>query len=215
LIGYMRQDTLNKLVFFLYQNSNSEHILYNFNTGLNDTICYNAYDTSYTNSYSYFNSNNVYYREININNYFDYLGWGTTSNSWIEGFGSTLGLFTPNGGPDTTILLCFSTNGATIYPNYTTDTCAYIPVGIEPVPEIETSISPNPTNGYCTLHLAENGEGVNAVIIDITGREVQPLFTNQSGSTFNFNVGALANGIYFVKIFNSSGRIGVSKLVKE
>jgi len=214
LFGYLRQDTIGKKVFFLNVDSTYERVIYDFNIAVNDTVYKGAEDTSWVGSFNYYESQGNYYRQVNVQNYIEYLGWGlSVPNGWIEGFGSTAGLFNPYG--VYTELLCFSSNGVSIYPNYASDTCAYIPVSIETVPELETSIHPNPTTGQCTLHLKVNNECLNASIFDMTGREVLPLFTNQYGSTFNFNVSTLANGLYFVKVSGSNGHVGVSKLIKE
>ncbi len=215
LMGYLRQDTLGRKVYYLGADSINEAVLYDFNVAMPDTIVANARDTSLVTSFGYFESGGTYYRSVNVDNNFGYLGWDSLSSEWIEGFGSTLGLFGPYG-VGASELWCFSANGKTIYPTYSIDTCAYqTPLGISTIPIIKFNIYPNPASDFCVLQLNGADENYSAEVFDMTGREVLPLFTNQTGSTFNFNVSSLADGLYFVKVHSNDGHVGVSKLVKE
>ena len=215
ILGFLRQDTLGKKVILLLPDRTIDSVLYDFNIGLNDTLYANQYDTVETASYSYFKTNNNNYRQVIIENKWLYLGWFTYNSAWIEGIGSTCGPFTLNALSGSQ-LQCFSTNGTRIYPEYyENDTCAYVPVGINDVPDIQTSIHPNPTTGLCTLQLSEHKENVCASISDLLGREIFHLLHNQSGSTFNFDVSSISNGVYFIMVKDGKGHLGTMKLVKE
>jgi hypothetical protein len=211
--GFLRQDTFGHKVYVLLPGSTNEQLLYDFDLPIGDTAYSVPYDTQIISSVNYYKSNESYYRRMQI------MPLGINSNGgesdWIEGIGSIGGPVNAFRQAYSALLICFSTNGQTIYPNYANDTCAYISVGITTIPLIQSSVHPNPTTGFCTLQLAEGGENFSASVYDITGREILPLFTNQSGSIFNFNVSALADGLYFVKIHNNKGQVGISKLVKE
>ena len=216
-MGYIRQDSTIETVFFLDSGSTNEKVIYDFN--LTQSLMYEGHsyydDTSYAVSWDYFESGGVYYSRINIENYYVYLGPTHYVSAWIEGFGSTLGLFTPYGGMISSQLLCFSTNGVTIYPTYSNGTCMYIPVGMDNVNTIEIEVYPNPSTSSFILKLDNENKTYSATIFDLTGREVQPLFNNDVHTTFNINIGGLADGLYVIRVWDDKGEKGNFKLVKQ
>jgi hypothetical protein len=73
------------------------------------------------------------------------------------------------------------------------------------------SISPNPVQSVVTISSTADLEKVE--IINLTG---QVLFTEQASSkTYQLNVETLANGIYFIKAYNSSKQVALKKLVVQ
>jgi hypothetical protein len=138
--GFLRQDTVGHKVYVLMPDSTNEHLLYDFDLQVGDTINkLPNVDTMVVNSIDYYSNTENYFRRINISSFRLDGGVGT----WIEGIGSMFGPVSAFGDMFSSYLLCFSTNGQTLYPNYSNDTCAYITVGIENVISLPTSIHPN------------------------------------------------------------------------
>ena len=79
----------------------------------------------------------------------------------------------------------------------------------------ELGLYPNPVNNDFTLKITETSRMSDAVIFDAIGREVMPLFNAQQLSSVNINCSHLASGLYFVKVIDTEGKLGVVKLVKE
>ena len=77
------------------------------------------------------------------------------------------------------------------------------------------SLYPNPASSECTLKIDEPKQMSTAIICDAIGRQIMPLFNNQQLTTFNFSCTSLAPGLYFVKVTDNEGKVGVVKLVKE
>jgi hypothetical protein len=80
------------------------------------------------------------------------------------------------------------------------------------------SLYPNPTSQSCSILIqgALGGE-YDARLIDMTGKEVSSLFTNQNfdKGSFTFPVSQYAKGIYMLKVTNTNGQHVVKKLVVE
>ncbi|MDB5282488.1 MAG: hypothetical protein JWO06_1563 [Bacteroidota bacterium] len=212
LYGYLREDTLAKKIYFLYPTSASDSLLYNFNLGLNDTVNDYRYGKMFVDLIDSFTSNGIGHRRLRFH------GPDFNYGLWIEGLGSTVGLFNPFNQPLNRINLnCFSTSGQTIYPAYNDSVCQDFPLLLS-VNEIEESsqlsLHPNPVSSICTLQL--NTPSIcSGLITDVTGREVMPLFNKQLLSTFSFDVSVLPGGLYFLELVDSKGQVTVSKLVKE
>lgn len=113
-IGAIRDDSLQKKVYFVFSGNSFEQVLYDFSLSVNDTIngwmasiCNDAVVTSIDSILL----NSQYYKRFNFT--------GTYCNgAMIEGIGSTLGLVEPfktfEGGGT---LNCFKLNQTVIYPD--------------------------------------------------------------------------------------------------
>lgn len=133
--GAIRNDTVEKNVFFISTNYNSNYegngdLLYNYNLGIGDCLydsCFSdrADTISQIDSVSYCNK---YYKRYN-----------TSSGDYIiEGIGSKYGLLPVNYLTASGGLLCYSENE-----NKLCDDCGYLTT-IDSYPEINVKIFPNP-----------------------------------------------------------------------
>lgn len=144
------------------------------------------------------------------------LGWDLDQVTYAEGLGIA-NIYINGGDGDgswetyDTSLVYYSQAGKTW------GTPSYILAGIANVKIANTAIqlSPNPATNLCHLQFIANGESYTASVFDISGREIMSLFNYQHISTFDFNVAGLSSGLYFVKVSNALGQVGVAKLVKE
>ena len=90
-----------------------------------------------------------------------------------------------------------------------------IVLGVNEIAGTGIYLYPNPATNTCSLQLTGTGANYSAQIIDITGRVVQPLFSHQQISTFNFSTAGLGTGVYFVHVSDDDGNVAIIKLVKE
>jgi hypothetical protein len=79
------------------------------------------------------------------------------------------------------------------------------------------SAFPNPTSDYLNISLTETVEVESFIsIMDANGKAVAlttPSYSN--GSSIQFDIRQLENGIYFVKILNNDGSLTSAKFIKR
>ncbi len=85
----------------------------------------------------------------------------------------------------------------------------------KPIKSLNIKIYPNPAGNECLLKIDEPRQMQSASIFDNVGREVMPLFNNQQLSIFNINCNPLSPDLYFVRVVNSDGEVGIVKFVKQ
>jgi len=120
--GFLREDTINKLVYFGW-NYDYMGLIYDFNIEVDDTVYIDNYYTGYTSILICESIDSVLINDIFRNRYFfssDYTGPDFTIEVWIEGIGSLYGILNsgfggpaPGGGAPK--LLCCSKNDNQIY----------------------------------------------------------------------------------------------------
>lgn len=195
-VGCFRNDTLNKIVYWIQTGDTVEKQLYNFNLYVNDTvrgdIAINCNDAIVTSIDS-----------ILINGYFhkQYHVAGTLcSGVLIEGIGNSLGFIEPmqtfEGGG---LLNCVNLNNQTIYPNSAT-VCNLI----NDLPEILTSCISIDRDGFkIYIHLCNDfifQDDFNIRLYDINGRL---LFQSMERFLF-FTLEVNTNNIYLIIIKNNN-----------
>jgi hypothetical protein len=115
--GAMRNDSINKILYFIPHDSISDKIVYNFNVNLGDTIPADWFNIDPQPSYTFYTVDSidsvlihgVYHRQI----------YPSGGASIIEGIGSTYGLFNPLSWCTEcgASLECHIVNSQLIYPN--------------------------------------------------------------------------------------------------
>lgn len=131
--GAIRQDTVQKKIYYCVGTSPNETILYDFNLHLGDTL-HNSYnngsDSNYVSSIDSILIGTTFRKQYHISTG-HMAGNDTNYVQLIEGIGSTYGLAFPITPPFEwgSKLNCFSQNNVTIYPN-TTGIC-YLRLGIK------------------------------------------------------------------------------------
>lgn len=76
-------------------------------------------------------------------------------------------------------------------------------------PNNNLSVYPNPTNSTLQLNFSENNQVKSATILNLNGQKVMEV----SGAS-NFDVSALANGLYFIQVLSNNG-IHTQKFIKQ
>ena len=206
-VGGLRQDTLQKKVFFRPWNINIDTLIYDFSLNVGDTLkSYLLYwHTSPPITIYSIDSvlvGNQYRKRWNL----------CTPNcaQIIEGVGSNYGLLEQlvnfESGGD---LTCFLINNNKLYPD-TTSPC--VPLGINEIknPFLFTA-SPNPSSGIFTI---TSSEKINSIeIFDVLGNKIENLKIKNEPT--EINISKKAKGIYFVKIVDEKGNFSVKKIIVE
>ena len=208
--GALRQDTIQKKVYYRNPAATSDTLLYNFNLNPGDTL--QSYIGSFPNYISSVDSiliGTTYRKQYHVS--FKNSGCQLDSNYFqiIEGMGSTLGIISSlNGNPDCgdnggPYFNCFSENQTVLYtkPNATCD----MTLGIsENINRESFSIFPNPSYGIFNLQINNQqiGEGGRIEIYNTLGEKLYSATPQFSNATIN--ISDKPKGIYFVKIISGA-----------
>ena len=180
----IRQDTLQRKVYFIYQDT-VEHVLYDFNITVGDTITPLYYIDSIL-------INGDYRKRFVLQSWMP----ADTNFALIEGIGSTTGPFQPlypyfeQG----SLLECFSQNNINLYPGY--GNCKLY-TGIKEINKENKQIKiyPNPSSTTITI----SAKGINTYILSNTfGQVIKEGKLN--GDETTIEVSALPNGIYILAL---------------
>lgn len=203
--GYMREDT-SKHIYFSYDGQ-SEHILYDFNLSLNDTIFipWSEYLDSIQSRVAQIDSvqyGSSYRKRYTLEEIAS--GWGLGDHIWVEGIGSiSHGVFYPEiwWVDQSAWLMCYSHNGEGLYGGgcpVTLDVQNLTQQG-------NIVLYPNPTSSTITIQ-TENI--MNVEIINIQGKVIYDGIENA------VDLSAEAKGIYIVKVTTDRG-VAVEKVLLE
>jgi hypothetical protein len=200
--GAIRQDTIQRKVFYREPNSTTDSLLYDFSLNVGDTIksyikilCPDS-PTVVTSIDSVLIGTH-YRKRWTVNQYF------CISNAQIiEGIGSASGLLEPFintgvGGQTTYKLYCFSQNNQTLYPYYSlTSGCSLITSIQEQTSNDLISISPNPSSGQFTIE-TNSTDKKNIDLFNINGKHV---FSDIISEKAIIDMTNLNEGIYILVI---------------
>ena len=215
-LGGIRQDSLNKKVYFIGAAMTSDTILYDFNLTIGDTLqptflangLFSGMDTVSGIDSLWYAYPIIYYKKF----IFSPLGG---MGNLVEGLGSDCGLFEIyfhfEGGPT---LTCFKEHNISAYdmsygpahPLYAR--CGYyfgasLPLGAssESKQSIYVDISPNPSNGIYFIQSSENILEVD--IVSVIGEKVYSVQVN--ASKIEIDLCDYQSGIYFLQLKTSQG----------
>jgi len=224
-IGFLRQDTSARKVYWRDQWMSYETLLYDFTLNIGDTLIgFLNCETSpplTVNSVDSILVGESYRKRINFK------GTSVCADyySIIEGIGGTTGLGIPlctapfqNG----TSLLCFSINGNTIFtssPPCALDTipCGTLTVGLDESwhnqPKKKLSIFPNPSGEKITLTCQPTYFPIQISIFDMFGREYLEKKIDIEHSEIDITF--LPEGIYLLRAENNKTLLTFKKIVKQ
>jgi hypothetical protein len=201
-IGGLRNDSINKVVYFLERDSLIEKTVYDFNLHNGDTIPdnwinYGSLPNSnlVVDSIDSISLNGVFHRIYYLN---DFTG-AYAAAQLIEGIGSSTGFLNPLTTcwvDCNTNLDCFSINGQSIYPNQG-NYCN--PLLISKVNLSVITAFPNPNTGTFKLNGIEEESLIS--IYDFSGRLIQEehYLPNQV-----IEIRSAFSGVYFIEIKNGN-----------
>lgn len=219
-VGGFREN--NNTVYFVAKDSLNEHVAYDFNLGLGDSITevisLNGY-AFYENPNPEYNYSTLYVTGVETVNYngLDRVKMTLTSISsgmetvWIEGIGNTRGFLLDNDGNVGGYgveLICLSETQQTFYPTDQSGACDWH-LSLSENEETSISMYPNPTTG--SFRIEGDGFSVNAnvIVTDCKGHQlIQETLNNGTFET------VLARGMYFVTI-EENGLRATQKLLVD
>lgn len=218
-----REDTLVKKVFAISAGDSIEHLLYDFSLKINDTatvfpLSFPPYSGPILIKVEMLDSilvSDKYCKRLKILGAHQNTGM---EEYWIEGIGSTMGLF--NSGITGVIildiyyptLLCFEKDGVNLYsnPNFT-DCYENFPVGIEENDLTPwTTIYPNPTNSI--LLIESDQEIISYQFVSANGKVI--MTGNAGKKSFTLNISGLSKGIYILSL-KTVKSVVVKKIIKN
>ena len=228
LIGAMRNDTLNKKVYFLNFSTGIESLFLNFNLNVGDTLGFGGDDTLWVYDIdSVYLGDSLYHNRYRIKgNHMDSINMYNPPGQYfpselIEGIGYRGGeKYGHINGPEysySIILWCVNINSIRItkfgFGNYYTYCDSYFSVGTEEKKnEEKCRIFPNPNNGK--FEIIVNSRKINTIeITDVLGNLILKSEINKESILIDLS--DKLNGIYFVKIIDSKENIVVKKVVKQ
>ena len=238
---YIREDTLANIVYSIYAagmaNDTVEHVLYNFNLNVGDTIRYKGITGVFVDSVLRIDSamiNGINHKVFTMDHTANNPGGGYSGMyTIIEGVGS-LGSYCH---PFSYCferweqLVCFAQDydtGPAFVPIRapfnacsqpfdslnTTLSCRTLSIDIHHVHEASISITPNPAADQINIVLSGNIAGVAFIsVYDVSGKCIYRSTEQSLKQTISINTSLWADGLYMVLIQNEDGIVKKEKVV--
>ncbi|TXC75226.1 T9SS type A sorting domain-containing protein [Luteibaculum oceani] len=195
----LREDTVNRRVFYWYHNE--EYLLYDFNANVGDTILTTHFQIV-IDSISTITLENSEKRKI------FYHSGSNTGEYYIEGIGSDHGLveISEANGPPAINFNCLTKNGEKIF-----GSCTNSSIQTNEKHPNTLLVSPNPVNEI--LHLTDIA-GLNSGKVQILDQQGQILLEEKITTTLYLN--NVSSGEYLLRLFDKGNEIvGQSRFIKE
>jgi hypothetical protein len=206
--GAIRQDIGQKKVFFVQAGSATDQIMYDFNLHVGDTVhnmVVGVQNCAIVSSIDSVYVGGDFRKKFNMG--------GFTSASWIEGIGSTWGLFVQMCSPDIQgTLICFKQNESIFYPD-TAIACDIVTRKAEIAAPPQLSISPNPMHTGAHATFSDDFSGADLVLYNLYGQAVK--YYSIAGEIVMISREGLANGIYFCRAVNRKGQAATARIIIE
>ena len=214
LFGLIREE--NERIFFVDNNSNSEHLLYDFNIETGDTV--HVFSLPYQGDCEV----ELVCISIDTVNYFDIPRkvWSFASYDsevWIEGIGNANGLF-QNRYYECLIdvyyeLLCSYDGDSLIYQNPDGYPCYINTVGIKEVTDkTPVKIFPNPVPRGYNIRLTSSVTIKSVTVYTVGGKELRPM-TNFNNTNITIETSGLPKGMYVLMIGLADDSMVMEKLI--
>ncbi len=211
--GYIREDTINKKIYFREPGDTSEVLLYDFDITIGDTVINWFYEFTETiNIVSSIDSVEIcgeYRKRFHIS---DSDNPGNPHTNIIEGIGAVTGLLDGISPffESSASLLCFTNNDCTtVFPHeedpapYSPDfNCDFVYVGIEEFENVSFNIYPNPASSILNIKINKSGSDKLFIkIYSLSGQEVVNEF-KINNNLISVSINNLPSGIYTLYIFD-------------
>lgn len=219
-VGALRDDSLANKTFFVFPNTNTDSLLYDYNLTIGDTLkgfISQFFDTTYNDfevlSIDSLLINGQYRKRWNfsqINTDYPYI---------IEGIGSNVGLIEPfeTRAIDWTnrYLVCVKDSLSTLFTStyYSVMGCNMIYAGLNEI-NIKNSITcyPNPFSTQTTLLTDIFLKNATMLVYNSVGLQVKQI-KNISGQTLTLQRDNLSSGLYYLQIIQDNKILTTDKLI--
>lgn len=209
--GALRNDTLNRKVYFVDMDSTNERLLYDFSLNIGDTIF--GIMPGLSPGYGVISSidsvlvGSNYHKAFMVDGGFAVI---------IEGVGSTRGLLELffYQFESAYELICFS-NNSEVYPN-SSASCPLIMESALSIPKLTNQqllidIYPNPFNSITTITFSEEQRNTSIKITDMLGQAIKTI--SFTGKQMTIEKEQMRAGIYFVQIADDKKNIVSKKII--
>jgi hypothetical protein len=203
--GILRQDTLGRKVYVIFQDSVKEDLLYDFTQNKNDTlksilVAKGACPSPWViDSVDHKWLAGKYRKRMRLR---ATTGMAPcTGGGWfIEGIGSTMGLLEPLTLPEYgSYLQCMSHVGKTLFPD-SISSCIFVGINEQRAAAVYYQVYPNPAQGDFNVS-STSGILEELTVTDLTGRVIYCSYPRAPKTQIRLSV----PGIYFVKAFTPEG----------
>lgn len=231
LQGYIRNDKLNKKVYFRNSilDTTSDQLLYDFNLKLGDAYPITKQHSQFSDSAYIFRVDTLTdpYGITRTVNYVSGFGGANLygSGAIVEGIGTLTGILSNTiygnyGWSESNELNCFTTDTLNYSMNNplpeafsfsSTNSCTtHQYLSVDSKKEIEIKIFPNPVTSTFTINTPD--EEATFTLINTLGQS-QEIKGVRDGGIWKFDVSSLTSGIFYLKV-NSAGNLYLSKIIK-
>lgn len=218
----VREDTIGEKIYCIQTYDGVERLLADFSLKKGeDTEVWSFFPTPYARpwpTYSYVEEvdsvliNNKYRKRLKIRETYQFGG-----EYWIEGIGSTCGLFTPYvnvaDAGEATVLLCVIVNDVLYYQHPYFNTCYYSPigVGINEVDHQYLKIYPTIADNRLIVE-TDNLDSFNRYeILNTQGQSILKGIL----STNKIDISNMVSGFYFLLVYSEDNLPNLTKFVKR
>lgn len=214
-IGFYRNDSINKKVYFLPIDSTNEELFYDFDLSVGDTLpeTYFMRIKGYGDPFVIDSIGDTAFADNVIRKTYHYDTWSLTDRILVEGVGTLAGFasnFRGGYGLNTTsTLACYRVAGYIIYNG--NGNCPALPVSLNEVKieNISLSIYPNPSEGEFNLKFdkkIEMPEGLQ--ITNLNGQAVDFKISEKTDNQLKVRLNA-PPGVYLLRLGSRSEKIVV------
>lgn len=208
--GCFRNDSLNKLVYYIAPFTSNETVLYDFNLTVGDTIPPSLLNENGTIVNVVANIDTVflggvYRKRFIIDSCFQQL-------YYIEGIGSTYGLLSPTRCPFEQVytLQCFKSNSLPVYPDNTTN-CSPATANNVSLEINQFSISPNPSSD--ALFINTNLNCYDICIMNSIGQLI--LQKNMNSQSCVLDISHLPSGIFLITFSDQNKILHQESIIRQ
>ncbi len=226
LHSFMRQDTLQKKVWFIrrYMNETTEKLGYDFDVQIGDTVNLPAFDYGNIGDSIFivieplWDSTKLDNGEYRKNYAFMNLDNSDLDPYVIEGVGTqrtpfpNLFYFDPY---HQSMLFCLEVNGVQLYGDTIPYSLCDFTVDINEIMPVQTvTVKPNPCDDYVDIRLPDNNNSeIEMKMINSFGTTVLQRTVSPRIKELNLNTTAYKNGLYIIYITTKSGNFFINKIV--
>ena len=227
LHSFMRQDTLQKKVWFIrrYMNETTEKLGYDFDVQIGDTVFLPAFDYENSGDSGFvlikplWDSTLLDNGEYRKNYFYANLNHNIGLDPYvIEGVGTQRTPF-PNlfyyDPFHQSMLYCHEVNGVQLYGDTIPYSLCDFTVDINEIMPVQTvTVKPNPCNGYVDIRLPDNNDTeMEMKMINSCGTTVLQRTVSPRIKELNLNTTAYKNGLYIIYITTKSGNFFINKII--
>ncbi|MBS1685526.1 MAG: T9SS type A sorting domain-containing protein [Bacteroidetes bacterium] len=213
LLGYFRNDTAaQRTLYSASPGTGNESVLYDFTKPENGNIdppsaFFWSIDTVSTTAGQ---RTRWSFSALNIM-------CGGASSSYIEGIGSTVGLFHRPGYCNSSgcdpLLTSFCQCGQTIYPIGASGSCGLLTGVLDVASDPEVVLTPNPVQSTARLSVPTCKFSRHLFITDLLGHQIYGILVDFPGTTLD--LATLPSGLYIWRLESDQGIIQTGKIVKQ